>query len=57
VKRIALENVPAGRQFTLTSEPDGAAFGTFTSAQLLAGIDVRIPQNNGAQVLLVRPAS
>jgi len=57
VKRIALRNVPPGRQFNVVSGPDGAAFGTFTSAQLSAGIDVRIPQANGAQVLLVEQAS
>ena len=41
----------------VVSGPDGAAVGTFTSKQLSAGIDIRIPQANGAQVLLVEPAS
>ncbi len=52
-RRIALENVPAGRSFTLTSAPDGAVVGTVTSEELQAGIDVRIPQSQGAQVLLI----
>jgi hypothetical protein len=56
-RRIALENVPPGRQFQLTSAPDGAVVGTVTSAELRTGIDVRIPQEQGARVLLIRPAS
>ena len=56
-RRIALENVPAGRQFELVSAPDGAVVGTATSADLEAGIDVSIPQERGARVLLIRPAS
>ena len=56
VKRIALENVPAGT-FRAASGPDGAVVGTSTSAELQARIDVRIPQARGAQVLLIRPAS
>ena len=55
-RRIALENVPPGRQFAVTSAPDGAAVGTYSSAQLRAGIDVTIPQAEGARVLLISPA-
>ena len=47
---------PAGRQFAVTSGPDGTAVGTYTSAQLQAGIDVTIPQAEGTRVLLVSPA-
>ena len=55
-KRIALENIPDGRRFKLTSAPDGAMVGTFTSKQLQTGIDVSIPDANGARVLLIGPA-
>ena len=55
-RRIALENVPPGRQFELTSAPDGAVVGTFSSEQLRAGIDVRIAEREGARVLLIEPA-
>ena len=50
------ENVPPGRQFELTSAPDGAVVGTFSSEQLRAGIDVRIAEREGARVLLIEPA-
>jgi hypothetical protein len=55
-RRIALENVPPGRRFELTSAPDGAALGTVSSEELRAGIDVRIAQGEGARVLLITPA-
>ena len=55
--RIALENVPAGRRFELRSGPDGAVLGTFTSDQLRTGLDVSIPEAEGARVLLIQPAS
>ena len=48
-RRIALENVPAGRTFELVSGPDGAVVGTVTSEELRAGIDVRIPEERGAR--------
>jgi hypothetical protein len=54
-RRIALENVPPGRTFELVSAPDGAVVGTATSAELEAGIDVSIPEERGARVLLIRP--
>jgi hypothetical protein len=56
-RQIALENVPAGRQFEIRSGPDGALLGTFTSDQLRAGLDVSIPEAEGARVLLIQPAS
>jgi hypothetical protein len=55
--RIALENVPAGRSFVLTSAPDGAAIGTYSSAELRSGIDVSIAQGEDARVLMIRPVS
>jgi hypothetical protein len=55
-RRIALENVPPGRTFELRSAPDGALVGTATSAQLRAGIDVQIPDAEGARALLITPA-
>jgi hypothetical protein len=56
-RRIALENVPPGRRFELRTAPDDALVGTFTSAQLRAGLDVRIPEAEGARVLMIKPAS
>ena len=56
-RRIALANVPAGRSFDVTSGPDGAPVGTFTSAQLRDGIEVSIPAAEGARVLLITPAT
>ena len=43
--------------FKLTSAPDGAVVGTFTSAELRAGSTFAYPQAKGAQVLLITPAS
>jgi hypothetical protein len=54
--RIALENVPAGRTFRLTAAPGGAALGTVTSDQLRTGLDVSIPDPQGARVILIEPA-
>jgi Melibiase len=56
-RRIALENVPTGRTFRLTSAPDGAALGTTTSDQLRAGLEVSIPEAEGPRVILIEPAS
>jgi len=36
--------------------PDGAPVATVTSEQLRTGIDVLIPEQEGARVLLIRPA-
>ena len=56
-RRIALTNVPSGRRFELRSAPDGASLGIVTSERLRSGVDVRIPESEGARVLLVEPAS
>ena len=56
-QRIALTNVPPGRTFNLIEAPTGATAGTVTSAQLASGIDVTIPDANGAKVLLIQPAA
>jgi Melibiase len=53
---IALENVPPSRTFKLLSGPSETLVGTFTSQQLTDGIDVTIPNQNGAVVYLVLPA-
>jgi melibiase-like protein len=55
-RSIALENVPPGRNFELRSAPDAALVGTATSDQLRRGIEVRIPEREGARVLLISPA-
>jgi hypothetical protein len=54
--RIPLENVPPGRRFELRSAPDDTLVGSATSDELRQGIDVRIPQSEGARVLLISPA-
>jgi hypothetical protein len=56
-RRIVLENVPPGRTFRLLSGPDGAAIGTATSDQLRAGIEVQVPETQGARVILIEPGS
>ncbi len=56
-RRISLVNVPPAGRFELVSGPDGALVGTVTSEELRTGIDVRIPRNEGAGVLLIRPVS
>jgi hypothetical protein len=55
-RRIALRNVPPGRRFDLFSAPSGRYVRTVTSAALVRGLDVRIPQANGARVVVIRPA-
>ncbi|HET7483726.1 MAG TPA: alpha-galactosidase [Actinomycetota bacterium] len=54
-KQISLANVPAGRTFDLIEAPTGTVVGTATSAELSAGIQVSIPQADGAEVLVVVP--
>jgi hypothetical protein len=56
VRRVALRNVPAGRTFDLVEAPTSALWRTVTSAQLAAGIDIEVPERDGAKVLLVLPA-
>ena len=53
-QRIALRNVPPGLTFHLRRGPTGAGAGSVTSAQLRSGIEVRIPQAEGAAVLLLQ---
>ena len=55
-RRIALRNVPPDRSFVLRRAPDGAPLGTFSSAELGGGLDVTVPEPDGAEVLLVSPA-
>jgi hypothetical protein len=55
-KTIALKNVPAGMTFDLFEAPTGTKVGTATSEQLTAGIEITIPNKDGAQVLVIRPA-
>lgn len=54
---IALENVPAGMTFELVEAPTDTVVGTATSQQLIDGLEITIPNKDGAQVLLIRPAS
>ena len=56
-KSIALRNVPANMTFDLFEAPTGTKVGTVTSAQLRQGLEVTIPQVNGASVLVIEPAS
>ena len=55
-RTIARRNVPPGRTFELIQAPDGAAAGTATSAELAAGIDIQIEEEDGAAALVIRPA-
>jgi hypothetical protein len=55
-RRIALENVPAGRRFELRSAPDDRKLGIVTSENLRTGIDVSIPENEGARVVIIKPS-
>lgn len=56
VRRIALENVPAGRRFDLFSGPSERYAGTVTSAQLTRGLQVHLSAKRQARVLLILPA-
>jgi hypothetical protein len=56
-KTIALRNVPPGMTFELRAAPSGDVVGTATSQQLSDGIEVTIPEANGAKVLLITPAA
>jgi hypothetical protein len=53
---IPLRNVPEGMTFDLFEGPTGAHVGTATSAELARGLDVTIPERDGARVLLIQPA-
>ena len=52
-QRVALRNVPPGKTFRLRSAPDGADLGTVTSRELTTGIDVTVPETDGATVILI----
>ena len=54
---IALKQVPAGMTFRLIEAPSGEVVGTYTSAQLVAGLDVTIPAPDGARVFVIEPLS
>jgi melibiase-like protein len=56
-RRIALANVPSGRRFELRAAPDDRRLGTVTSEGLRTGLDVRIPESEGARVILIKPSS
>ena len=56
-RRIALENVPPGRHFDLVSAPDGAPAGRFSSRELREGIEVELPEQDTAKVLVIEPAA
>jgi hypothetical protein len=53
-RRIALRNVPPGMTFDLVRGPDGAPAGSATSEQLRQGIEITVPEQEGAAVLIVR---
>ena len=52
---VALRNVPPGRTFKLVRAPDGVNIGTFTSAQLTAGIELTLPEKRTARVYVIKP--
>jgi hypothetical protein len=56
-KTIALKNVPAGMTFDLFEGPSGNKVGTATSEELSDGIDITIPNKDGARVLIIRPTA
>jgi alpha-galactosidase len=53
---VALRGVPDDRVFDLYDGPDGVLVGQATSAELQQGIEVVVPDKDGAKVLLVQPA-
>ena len=53
-KRIALQNVPAGRTFELFEGPSGAKVGEASSAELRDGIEIELAEKNAARVLLIK---
>ena len=56
-KTIRLRNVPDGMTFDLRLAPTGDVVRTVTSQQLQDGLEVTIPNKDGAQVLLIEPAA
>jgi hypothetical protein len=53
---VALRGIPGAMSFTVTDARSGEILGTFTSAELRAGIDVTIAQPRGARILRITPA-
>jgi len=53
---VPLRGVRGSGTFELRDAETGAAFGTFSAAQLRAGIPISLPQRNSARVLLIDPA-
>ena len=53
-RRIALQNVPAGRRFDLFEGPSGEHVGTVTSAELSEGIEIELAAKDTARVLVIR---
>lgn len=54
---VSLRNVPDGMTFELRAAPSGEVVETATSAELQNGIEVTIPNLNGARVLLIEPVT
>jgi hypothetical protein len=54
-RAVALRGVRGNGDFTLRDAETWQAFGTFSAAQLRAGIEIALPQRNSARVLLIDP--
>jgi alpha-galactosidase len=54
-KTVALRNVPEGMTFDVVRAPDLEPVGTFTSEQLSNGLDISLPDQGTAEVLLITP--
>jgi hypothetical protein len=52
-RAVALRGVRGQGSFALRDAVTGQPFGTFTAAQLRAGIEIALPQRNSARVLLI----
>ena len=52
---VALKKVPLGRTFDLIEAPTGAVVGTVTSADLVRGLRIDLPEKRTAKVLLMVP--
>jgi hypothetical protein len=55
-RTLELRGVRGSRTFQLRDAETGELFGTFSAAQLRAGISISLPQRNSARVLLIDPA-
>ena len=54
---FSLRNVPPGMTFDLFAAPGGEHVATVSSEQLASGLEVNIPEKDGARVLLIEPAT